>query len=98
MALPNSYTVKAGSFPAYFDAIQGAEAPERFSVKFLEGLEFTSTNDRTFISILKELGFLDANNVPTKRYFEYLDKDIASGVPTPWFVSHEPFKRYYLMP
>ena len=80
MALPSSYTVKAGSFPAYFDAIQGAEAPERFSVKFLEGLEFTSTNDRTFIGILKELGFLDANNVPTKRYFEYLDKDISPRV------------------
>jgi hypothetical protein len=80
MALPSSYTVKAGSFPAYFDSIQGAEAPERFSVKFLEELEFTSTNDRTFIGILKELGFLDTNNVPTKRYFEYLDKDIAPKV------------------
>lgn len=80
MALPNSYSVKAGSFKAYFDAIQGAQAPERFTVKFLEGLEFASTNDRTFIGILKELGFLDANNVPTKRYYEFLDIDVASGV------------------
>ncbi len=80
MALPNSYTVKAGSFKAYFDAIQSAQAPERFTVKFLEGLEFASTNDRTFIGILKELGFLDANNVPTKRYYEFLDQDIAPGV------------------
>jgi hypothetical protein len=80
MALPNSYSVKAGSFQAYFDAIQSAQAPERFTVKFLEGLEFASTNDRTFIGILKELGFLDANNVPTKRYYEFLDKDVAPGV------------------
>ncbi len=80
MALPNSYSVKAGAFQAYFEAIQDAQAPERFTVKFLEGLEFASTNDRTFISILKELGFLDANNVPTKRYYEFLDKDVASGV------------------
>jgi len=80
MALPNSYSVKAGSFQAYFQAIQDAQAPERFTVKFLEGLEFASTNDRTFIGILKELGFLDANNTPTKRYYEFLDKDIAAGV------------------
>ncbi|MBP7556118.1 MAG: DUF5343 domain-containing protein [Chitinophagaceae bacterium] len=80
MALPNSYSVKAGSFQAYFQAIQEAQAPERFTVKFLEGLEFASTNDRTFIGILKELGFLDANNAPTKRYYEFLDKDVAAGV------------------
>lgn len=80
MALPNSYSVKAGSFQSYFQAIQDAQAPERFTVKFLEGLEFASTNDRTFIGILKELGFLDANNTPTKRYYEFLDRDIAAGV------------------
>lgn len=80
MALPNSYSVKAGSFKGYFDAIQSAQAPERFTVKFLEGLEFASTNDRTFIGILKELGFLDTNNVPTKRYYAFLDTDEAPGV------------------
>ncbi|MBO6573666.1 DUF5343 domain-containing protein [bacterium] len=80
MALPDSYTVKYGSLGAYFDAIQEAQPPERFSVKFLQNLEFKSTNDRTFIGILKELGFLDSNGVPTKRYFEYLDKTIADKV------------------
>lgn len=80
MALPDSYTVKYGSIAAYFDAIQGAEPPERFSVKFLENLEFKSTNDRAVIGILRELGFLDSNNVPTKRYYEYLDKEAAPRV------------------
>ncbi|MBN8701620.1 MAG: DUF5343 domain-containing protein [Bacteroidetes bacterium] len=80
MALPDSYTVKYGSFAAYFDAIQGAEPPERFSVKFLENLEFKSTNDRALVGILRELGFLDSNNVPTKRYYEYLDKAAAPRV------------------
>lgn len=85
MALPDSYTVKYGSLAAYFDAIQAAQPPERFSVKFLENLEFTSTNDRTIIGILKELGFLDANNVPTPRYYRFLDKSdgpkvLAEGI------------------
>jgi hypothetical protein len=74
MALPDSYTVKYGSLAAYFDAIQGAQPPDRFAVKFLENLEFKSTNDRTIIGILKELGFLDPNNVPTSRYYQFLDK------------------------
>jgi hypothetical protein len=74
MALPDSYTVKPGSIPAYFDALLQAEAPERLSMKFLEGLEFKSTNDRALIGILKDLGFLDADAVPTKRYYEFLDR------------------------
>ena len=52
MALPDSYTLKTGSLPAYFDAMLDAQPPERFSVKFLENLGFTSTNDRLFIGIL----------------------------------------------
>lgn len=74
MALPDSYTIKIGAIPAYFDAIQGAEAPDRFSIKFLENLEFTTSNDRLVIGILKELGFLNTDGVPQERYFQYLDK------------------------
>lgn len=80
MPLPDAYTVKVGSIPAYFDAMLQAGAPERFSVKFLEGLEFKSTNDRTLIAILKDLGFLDADAAPTKRYFEFLDKPLSRKV------------------
>jgi hypothetical protein len=74
MALPDSYTLKPGAIPAYFDAILQAEAPERFSTKFLEGLEFKSTNDRSLIGILKDLRFLDTDAVPTKVYYEFLDR------------------------
>ncbi|MCU7839486.1 MAG: DUF5343 domain-containing protein [Candidatus Thiodiazotropha sp. (ex Troendleina suluensis)] len=74
MALPDSYTQKPGSIPAYFDAILNAEAPERFTNKFLVNLEFKSTNDRLFIGILKDLGFIDTDGVPKQRYFEFHDK------------------------
>ena len=39
MALPDSYTLKPGAIPQYFDAILQAETPERFSSKFLDGLD-----------------------------------------------------------
>lgn len=73
MELPDSYALKPSAIPAYFDAIKNAQPPERFSQKFLEGLGFKSTNDRLFIGILKDLGFLDSDGKPQQRYFEYLD-------------------------
>ncbi|HZM06608.1 MAG TPA: DUF5343 domain-containing protein [Candidatus Saccharimonadales bacterium] len=80
MALPNSYTIKANAIPAYFDALLDAQAPERFSIKFLEGLGFNSTNDRLLIGILKDLGFLNADAAPQQRYFEFLDRSISRKV------------------
>lgn len=85
MSLPDSYTIKPGAIPSYFDAMLGAQPPERFSIKFLENLGFTSTNDRLFIGVLKELGFLDSDGTPQQRYFEFLDRSrslavVADGV------------------
>ena len=57
-----------------------AQPPERFSLKFLENLGFTSTNDRLFIGILKDLGFLNSDGVPQSRYFQFLDRSIAKQV------------------
>lgn len=80
MGLPDSYTLKPNAIPAYFDAMLGAQPPERFSVKFLERLGFTSTNDRLFIGILKDLGFLNRDGAPQPRYFEFLDRTRAKQV------------------
>jgi Family of unknown function (DUF5343) len=85
MILAESYTQKPGAIPAYFDAMLDAQPPERFSVKFLENLGFTSTNDRLFIGILKDLGFLNRDGAPQPRYFEFLDRSrskqaVAEGI------------------
>jgi hypothetical protein len=80
VGLPDSYTLKASAIPAYFDAIMDAQPPDRFSVKFLENLGFTSTNDRLFIGILKDLGFLNRDGAPQSRYFEFLDRSRSKQV------------------
>ena len=80
MALPDSYTLKPGAIPQYFDAILQADAPERFSTKFLDNLDFKSTNDRPFIGILKDSRFLDPDAVPTKRYYEFLDRSQSKRI------------------
>ena len=80
MALPDSYTLKISGMQAYFDAMLDAQPPERFSVKFLENLGFTSTNDRLFIGILKDLGFLNRDGTPQQRYFDFMDRGRSKQV------------------
>jgi len=80
MGLAESYTLKPNAVPAYFDAILDAQPPERFSLKFLENLGFNSTNDRLFIGILKDLGFLNRDGAPEQRYFEFLDRSQSKKV------------------
>jgi len=80
MALPDSYTQKPSAISEYFAAILKAEAPDRFSQKYLEALGYKSTNDRMIIKILKELGFIDTDGKPTDRYYQYLDKDKSKQV------------------
>lgn len=43
-------------------------------MKFLEQLEFNSTNDRLLIGVLKALKFIDQNGVPQDRYFRFIDQ------------------------
>lgn len=73
MSLMTAYLATTKNAPAFFNALQGAKAPERFSNKFLKDLDFTSSNDRLFIGVLKGLGFLDENGAPSERYYAYLD-------------------------
>ena len=80
MALPNSYTLKVGTISDYFEGILNAEAPDRFSHKFLESIGFASSNDRTLIGILKELGFLNTDGAPQDRYYSFLDRSMAARV------------------
>lgn len=80
MALAESYTNKHNALGTFFNALHEAEAPERFSNKFLEHLGFTSTNDRAFITILKELGFLDSDAKPKERYYQFLDRSQSEKI------------------
>lgn len=80
MALTSAYLVTAKNLDAFLNAIRGAKAPENFTNKFLKQLEFSSSNDRLFIGLLKALGMIDDNGVPTKRYFEFLDQGESGRV------------------
>lgn len=80
MALNMSYLVTTKNLDNFLNTIISAQAPERFSQKFLENLEFKSTNDRLFIGLLKSLNFLDEGGVPTQRYFDFLDQTLSKQI------------------
>jgi Family of unknown function (DUF5343) len=75
MSLPTAYLVTTKNLDAFLNALKTAKAPERVNNKFLQNLEFSSSNDRLFIGLLKSLGFTDDAGVPTKRYFDFLGSD-----------------------
>src|SRR5208283_3075825 len=80
MALNPSYLVTTKNLESFFNSLITAKAPNTFTQKFLESLEFKSTNDRLYINLLKNLGFLDANGAPTERYFKFLDQSQSKRV------------------
>jgi len=80
MALTNAYVLPTNRIPDLFKKIQDGQAPDRFTIQLLKDWGFKSTNDRAFIPLLKALGFLTADGVPTPRYLEYRDHSRSKQV------------------
>lgn len=80
MALPTSYLTSTKNLDGILNAIQGAQAPEKFTQAFLQSLEYKSPPDRLIIGVLKSLGFIDDSGRPKDRYFRYLDQTQSAKV------------------
>lgn len=80
MGIPTAYLITTKNLEAFLNALKTAKAPERVNAKFLTALDFTSSNDRLLIGVLKTLGFIDDSGVPTKRYFDFLDQSRSAAV------------------
>jgi len=80
MALPEQYLLTTKNLDSFFNSLLNAQAPTKFTNKFLEQLEFKRTNDRLFIGVLKFLGFIDSNGIPQDRYFKFLDQTQSKQV------------------
>lgn len=74
MSLPTSYLTSTKNLSAILDSIKSAQAPQKFTVKFLESLDFKASGDRLIIGVLKSLGFLTDTGSPTELYYSFLDQ------------------------
>lgn len=73
MALTGAYVLPVNRIPDLFGKIRDGQAPDRFTHQLLKDWGFSSTNDRAFVPLLKELGFLTADGKPTPMYQDYRD-------------------------
>jgi hypothetical protein len=80
MALPKAYLITARNLEPLLAAMRNAKAPPKFTQRFLEELDFKSTNDRLYINVLKGLGLLSEDGTPTTRYFEFMDQTQSGRV------------------
>jgi hypothetical protein len=69
MAVSLPYLVSYKNLPVLFEKINSAKIPEKFHHNFLlTTIGLKSTNDRAFIPLLRNLGFLDPSGTPTPAY------------------------------
>lgn len=73
MALLNQSVQVYGQIPKFLETLRAGTAPPAFTRQFLKDINFKSSNHLQFIPLLKGLGFLTANGIPTARYREFLD-------------------------
>lgn len=83
------YMMSITNVPAILEKIRTAGTPPKFTHEFLKStLGFTASNDRGAIKVLRQMGFLSADSVPTARYNEYRGdqpgKAIAIGLREGW--------------
>jgi hypothetical protein len=90
MAADVPYMQSAKNLRAILDKIKGAGTPPKFTHDFLRtNLGFTSSGDRSVVGVLRGLGFLTPDSVPTPRYNEFRDgtrsgRAIADGLREGW--------------
>ncbi|WP_459558022.1 DUF5343 domain-containing protein [Lacunimicrobium album] len=80
MGLINAYSVAVSRIPDLFAKIRDGQAPDQFSQQLLKDWGFSSSNDRAFIPLLKALGFLSPDGMPTSLYHDYRDHSRSKSV------------------
>jgi hypothetical protein len=78
--LTKRYLASVKNLPAILDKIISGTAPTKFTADYLKTIGFAGSNDRAIIPLLKDLGFLNADGVPTKRYHDYRNSAQSKAV------------------
>lgn len=74
MALLNQSVQVYRQIENFLSTLREGQAPEKFTREYLKDIGFKSSNHHQFIPLLKGLGFLTSDGVPTERYREFLDQ------------------------
>lgn len=95
------YTTKPGSLRKFLEQITKRPKPNKINLASLKSWGLRDTNDKTIIRVIKKLDLVDASNVPTAKYVDFMKMNTGSfilgdaikSVYSPLFEqSHEPHK------
>ena len=75
MAEAPSYTTVPGRVPELLKKLRETGVPAKATNDWLRSLGFTSSNDRSLVSVLRQIGFIDAQGVPQPAWREYRGAD-----------------------
>src|ERR1700738_3342347 len=66
-----AYTVVPGRIKEILEKVRSTGRPPKLTVAHLKTLGFTSSNDTSLIGVLRFIGFIDSNGIPTTLWNEY---------------------------
>jgi hypothetical protein len=65
------YTTVPGKLKPLFTKLREVGVPTKATIQWLKSLGFTSSNDSSLLGILKFVGFIDGNGVPTPTWSSF---------------------------
>lgn len=68
------YIQSQSRLKSFLTEISSRGIPEKITVKYLESIGYTSSNDRPIIRILKHVNLLDSNGTPNDNYATFRDE------------------------
>lgn len=78
--LTKRYMTSTKNLDAILTRMVDGAAPDKFTNEHLKSIGFSSSNDRSLIPLLKDLGFLTPEGAPTETYRAYRDKAHSARV------------------
>lgn len=75
MADAPAYTTVPGKLPDLLKKIREAGVPTKANISWLESVGFKSSNDRSMLGVLRQIGFVDSSGTPTPAWKEYRGAD-----------------------
>jgi len=74
------HTKSPKRIPRLLKHIQDSSTPDKVTIDYLESNDFTSSNDRSLMGLLRGIKFVDSAGKPTERWKAYKDKPQAPNV------------------
>lgn len=78
--LSKRYLLSVKNLTVIMHKIIEGTAPEKFTNEHLKKIGFASSNDRAVVGLLKDLGFLTDEGIPTQRYHDYRNESNSKKV------------------